>query len=260
MMIIKKTKNQPENGMNGIRRLSAASFLSGAVILLWASASPAHADVQNDLAMAASFQKVDAVRSALSNNADPNAPSGGFLPLEWACKDMPRNSADGRAVIRLLLQAGADPNRMSPSGAPPLHLSRGNAACIEELLAGGADPDIRSDPSTSTCPFAPTPALERILSWYKTEDVANGVQALLDGGADAGIRGCDGNSMHAVIAAMFLRKIDQLEKSDPPAAGWWHPYVAIWQALDRKAMADAAAQDMMINALQRARMIEMNAL
>ncbi|NMM43595.1 ankyrin repeat domain-containing protein [Rhodospirillaceae bacterium KN72] len=259
MTKVKKANIQTENGTAGFCDLDTLRFLAVAASLLLAAVSPARAGMQDDLAMAASFQKVDAVRAALSNNADPNAPSGGFLPLEWACKDMPRNSADGRAVIRLLLQAGADPNRMSPSGAPPLHLSRGNAACIEELLAGGADPDIRSDPSTSTCPFAPTPALERILSWYKTEDVANGVQALLDGGADAGIRGCDGNSMHAIIAGMFLRKIDRLEKSSPPAAGWWRPYVTIWQALDRKAMADAAAQDMMIDALQRARMIEMNA-
>ena len=96
-----------------------------------------------DLWEAAALGEVDRLRALL--DAEPEAAgrfsADGFTPLHLA-------AFFRRAeTLRLLLQRGADPDAVArnPMSVRPLHsaVAGGDEACVEELLAAGADPDGR---------------------------------------------------------------------------------------------------------------------
>jgi len=96
-----------------------------------------------------------ALRAALEQGADPNAPSpANYLTvLYWAVDN------DYTAGAALLLEFGASPNIAHPGGLPPLGiaLSRGNAPMVTLLLRHGADPRLRSAPFEGTERLSPSP-------------------------------------------------------------------------------------------------------
>jgi hypothetical protein len=83
------------------------------------------------------------------------APTGarnrrGAEPLHYAADGAPGaphwNPDDQAAIIKYLIQAGADPNSPDKSGVAPLHraVRTRSAAAVRALLAGGADPLLKN--------------------------------------------------------------------------------------------------------------------
>ena len=56
-------------------------------------------------------------------------------------------------LVRLLLLHGADPNRLNDRGQSPLAgvVFKNERECIEELLKGGADPDLGEPSAIQAC-------------------------------------------------------------------------------------------------------------
>ena len=99
------------------------------------------------LGLAAFFKRPDAVRALLELGAQvtPASRNGGFTALHSAVAD--DEGAATKDIVRMLLDAGADPNARSASGGTPLHTAAftGNIPVIQMLLASGADTNATDD-------------------------------------------------------------------------------------------------------------------
>jgi ankyrin repeat protein len=99
-------------------------------------------DGYSPLGLASFFKRRGVVKELLERGAKPSLPSRdqGFTPLHSAVAT-DAGPAE-REIVRLLLEAGADPNAKSRQGATPLHTAAytGDLEIAEMLLAYGADP------------------------------------------------------------------------------------------------------------------------
>jgi ankyrin repeat protein len=95
------------------------------------------------LGLAAFFKRPAVAKVLLEHDADPRMASkpAGFTPLHSAVAD--DAGTEVHELVRMLLDAGADPNARSASGGTPLHTAgfTGNATVTTMLLAAGADPE-----------------------------------------------------------------------------------------------------------------------
>jgi ankyrin repeat protein len=94
------------------------------------------------LGLAAFFKRPAIAKLLLAAGADPRMASkpAGFTPLHSAVAD-DSSSTDIDDLVKMLLDAGADPNAKSASGSTPLHTAgfTGNATVVGMLLEAGGD-------------------------------------------------------------------------------------------------------------------------
>ncbi len=147
----------------------------GATVCLFVSliAAAGAAEAAADVANAAEAGDGALVRSLLETGADVNVPQpDGTAALHWAAY---HNDTDTAA---LLVGAGADVNARNRYGTPPLSLActNGNAALVKLLLAAGADANAALDGG------------ETVLMTAARTGNLESVKALLDGGAEVSAR------------------------------------------------------------------------
>ena len=169
--LIKAGANVKLASQFGTSALTEAAIIGSApviIVLLKAGADANYKtpDGETPLMAAARSGKVDAAAQLVDAGADINAKEtwGGQSPLMWA-------AAQGQAdMVKLLASQGANlndhgkihqwerkviqeprPKDMNKGGFTPLHYAarEGCAACVQDLLAAGADPD-SEDPDRET--------------------------------------------------------------------------------------------------------------
>ena len=136
------------------------------VLMLAAFRFSAAAELDSKLLDAAEKGDISTIRVLLEAGADPNAGA----PLSFAAS----NGQFG--AISVLLDAGADANETGGRAFSPLHFAAlaGHAQVVDALLDAGADPNAEGDFSPSTP-----------LHWAAQMGHVRTIAALLRAGADA---------------------------------------------------------------------------
>ncbi len=144
---------------------------------------------------------VSAVEALLDGGCDPNEPTMGVTPLGWAAS-INYGGARAGALVRLLVERGADPNREATT--PPIHAAVARPAmdALAALLEAGADPNVLDDDVTPLAKlmFEMRGAYERERTQQDgsgsvaNEFVPPTLRLLLDHGADASIPTPNGNT------------------------------------------------------------------
>ena len=105
------------------------------------------------LALASFFGRLAVVRALMARGADVNAigrNAARYTSLTGAV------TARHAAIVRELLQSGADPNYRYGKGLTPLHAAAANGSVeiVEALLAAGGRPDARADDGRTPLDYA----------------------------------------------------------------------------------------------------------
>ncbi len=127
--------------------LGSASLLALSLAVLLGAAAD-----ESPVADAAEKGDIEAVRTLLKQGADPNAAQAdGLTALHWAALN------DEHELARILIYAGATPEPVTRVGGyTPLHLASraGHVGVVEALLEAGADPNAYTTTGAAALHFA----------------------------------------------------------------------------------------------------------
>lgn len=202
--------------MSWIERLVARD-VAGSLDALAAGADPEATDPesgQSALLLAVDQCALDVVRALLDRGADVDRSVDGTRAVQAASYG-PR-----LAILRTLLEAGADPNTRPGEDEPPLYTAASDPEAIALLLAHGAAPDTPTALDETPLSFAVSwsllPSVERLLAggadpnrvmreldwsvpmFAAQEGDVRVIRALLDAGADPGFVNGRGQTAFAV--------------------------------------------------------------
>ena len=210
--------------------VTAAERSRGQTALMWAAAQGHHRTIEALLEHGADVTARSRVRPRLMHAESTNASQydqgiiwnrGGYTPLLFAARtgdveagrllvdagaDINDAAPTGASVLvvaahsfhtdfaRFALEAGADPDDMG-AGYAPLHAAvlRGDATLVNDLLARGADPNMRFEKSTPLrrasqdwhlAPQLISATPYWLAAYYQEPDI---MRALANGGADTGL-------------------------------------------------------------------------
>lgn len=109
------------------------------------------------LGLAAFFGHLDLVRTLIARGADIEAEARNAMrvrPIHSAAAH--HDPVRAVALVRLLLEAGADPNAQQEDGSTPLHeaVHRSHSELVELLLTHGANPHVSNDAGDSAYQLA----------------------------------------------------------------------------------------------------------
>lgn len=134
-------------------------------------------DGRTALSLAAGYGETAMVRRLLEAGADPTAAPGRERPLAEAIR------GGSRKIVQRLLEAGADPETPGADGKTPLIVAArsGHDAIVRLLLEAGADVNARDTSDGTTA-----------LMWAANNGLRSIVELLMEHGADAGLVAEDG--------------------------------------------------------------------
>ena len=211
--------------------------------LLGGGASPNSSNNRGDTPLHAGITRVGAVGALLDAGADASATNReGLTPLQLFARD----GTNTGTQVKLLINAGADPDFKAPNGNAPLHtviLESGAYArdeAIDALLSGGGDPCVLNSRGQTPFDLAPKD-LTLPASLERSREACE--QKCMPGetviGADGLERPCvtaasepEGmaeGAAGAAIAALSPKCADL--PGSYPAAGDEHAYAQCWQEL-----------------------------
>jgi len=187
LLIAKKADVRAENSarVTPLHKAAANGHRSVAELLLASGAKVNAGDGAGDtpLHRAVENEKNEMVRFLLESKANINAKNAkGFTPLHLSPSPS-GHRADGRSteyhhveLLRLLLANGANVNAQSKQGDTPLHFAAYhlNVDLVEELLKGGANPQVRNSSGRVARPFAPN----SVLGYFQRRQYERVVQLL----------------------------------------------------------------------------------
>lgn len=95
---------------------------------------------ETPLIMASNLGNTKMVAMLLSKGGDPNVTNDGFSALQYAVEQ------GHIAIVRMLVDKGAEINKADPNGYYPLHYaaSHGRIEIVKYLLSKGADANVKS--------------------------------------------------------------------------------------------------------------------
>jgi ankyrin repeat protein len=120
------------------------------------------------VALAAFFGQPAAVKALIAAGADVNAAAKNALKVAALHAAVAGGKLD---IVKVVLEAGADPNAQQQAGFRPIHEAgtKANRALAELLIAHGADPTLASDDGKSAIDLARDKGHAEFADWLATQ-------------------------------------------------------------------------------------------
>ena len=120
------------------------------------------------VALAAFFGHLDAARALIAAGADVRAPARNPFKVQALHAAVAGRNLE---IVKVVLEAGADPNAQQQAGFRPMHEAGTNAnrALAELLIAHGADPELPADSGKNAIDLAQENGHTEFATWLEQQ-------------------------------------------------------------------------------------------